>query len=299
MKKQIIIYFSLFVFLPLFIVGCSEVQESVGSPQTVGTHPAGFITKNSADFHGKYLKTINWDISSCTRCHAADYTGGTTGSSCLSCHTQTDGPKACNTCHGSFADPSMIAPPQALNDDTLTTYKGVGAHANHLFSNSSAKLVECYACHTVPATFGSAGHLDNTAGAELVWGDIANDSTNKPGGFSYNPSLGTIVPVPAYSGGTCSNTYCHGFFKNGNQTNTVSWTGGPSQAACGTCHGIKIGNPRPGGNHMASQDCGPCHGNIGKRVITGSDTTYVIDAAQASKHINGKLTVFGTEHTNW
>ncbi len=298
MKKQVVItYFIAFVLLPVFIVGCSEVQSTVTDPQTVGTHPDGFAAKTSMNFHSKYLKTVKWDMTTCTTCHAANFTGGTTGTSCLSCHTQTAGPKACNTCHGSFTDSTLIAPPQALNDDTVTTYKGVGAHSVHLFANLSAKQVQCIACHTVPATFDAAGHLDNTAGAELVWGDIADDSTNKPGGFS---ASGTpVVPVPAYAAGSCSNVYCHGYFKNGNKTNTVSWTGGSSQAACGTCHGIRVGNPRPGGNHVTMQSCGGCHSNVGKMVVTGTDTTYVIDSTQASKHINGKLSVFGNEYSNW
>jgi predicted CxxxxCH...CXXCH cytochrome family protein len=97
---------------------------------------------------------------------------------------------------------------------------------------------------------------------------------------------------------TCSNTYCHGYLNSGNLDNTVGWTG-PDAAACGTCHGDpsrptlhEKALPRiiaEGGAHIpvpVGTYCSNCHGG------TVDSTLNIINP---SKHIDGKLNLFGND----
>jgi len=248
----------------------------------IGVHKDGMLDPNSVNFHGKFIASKNWDLAECSQCHSANYSGGLVSASCLTCHTQTNGPEACNTCHGVFDDPSKIAP-------------NVGAHYAHLYENELGKQVDCNQCHTVPNSFAAAGHIDSQNGAEIVFGSLAKLKTNSPGAYSQTPTLPEFVPNPSYnsSTGTCSNVYCHGYFKNGNTTNAVSFGGGSSVVNCGSCHGNPTtGNPLPGGSHPAVQNCSFCHGDV----VSVSGSTYTI--IDMSKHINGKLNfVNGVEQT--
>ena len=82
------------------------------------------------------------------------------------------GPEACNTCHGDFVNPLLIAPPRALNGAILPSERGVGAHTKHLSGNLIGKAVECSECHTLPNGFNDPIHIDQTPGAELVFGSF-------------------------------------------------------------------------------------------------------------------------------
>ncbi len=79
------------------------------------------------------------------------------------------------------------------------------------------------------------------------------------------------------SAGHCSGVYCHGgTFTDSKAANTMPlWTGGPAQAACGTCHGL------PPSSHARS-NCVECH----SRVIDGSGN--IIDP---SRHVDGKISL--------
>jgi predicted CxxxxCH...CXXCH cytochrome family protein len=170
----------------------------------------------------------------------------------------------------------------------------VGAHDRHLFTARNAALTACNECHTVPATLSSAGHIDASPGAEVIFGVIAKKKTNQPGVVNYDPATPSISPNPVYNSatGTCANTYCHGTFKYGRQSNTVSWT--TTTLRCGSCHGDGLDNPLPsqGGMHQLpfSANCQSCHADVISNV---SGTTYTW--ANKAKHINGKLNVAGEE----
>ena len=215
------------------------------------------------------------------------------------CHTQPGGPEACNTCHGDFANPLRVAPPRATSGAILSSERGVGAHSKHLSENNIGLVVECTQCHTYPNSFSDPIHIDQTPGAEIVFGDFTKLNTNVPGGFNYSPGLGDFIPNPAFdsNAATCANTYCHGYFKNGNLNNVVSFTSQSQGSACGTCHGdATTGNPLPvtvaqGGTHPPNQNCELCHFGV---VEVSGDTYTIVDKNQ---HINGKLTIFGNEET--
>ncbi|MDH7516332.1 MAG: CxxxxCH/CxxCH domain-containing protein [Bacteroidota bacterium] len=237
-------------------------------------HPGGYAERTSERFHGLFLKRNGYPLRECAACHGADFTGGVCGTSCSgsTCHRAADGgPGACYTCHG---DPVTRAPyPNAQ-----------GAHRKHLEGSAiAAYTIACDGCHTVPTSWDSPGHLDGTnpLGAEVSLLDpLAATRTKGAAGLpSYD--------APAK---TCRNVYCHGNFTNGNDR-APAWDGGTGESACGSCHGDPVsGNPLPKAPHVSADACHVCHEGVvdtGKRII------------DASKHVNGKLNVFGGTRTDW
>ncbi|NUM70175.1 MAG: CxxxxCH/CxxCH domain-containing protein [Ignavibacteriaceae bacterium] len=288
MKNIKIIYLLLIpVFAGFILSGCADIKEDVtGTSPVVNVHSSGILQKGSPDFHGNLIKNKEWDMKQCQKCHASDYKGGLTGASCLKCHTGTKGPESCNTCHGDFRNASKIAPPQDTEGNTSNTARGVGAHANHLYDNLSGNAVACNECHTVPTAVSDPGHIDKNV--HLVFGDLAMKTSNN----------GAIVPNPTYDKTTleCSNVYCHGTFKNGNQSNKVKWTAGTDGAKCGTCHGdATSGNPLPPSPHPQVANCSTCHWmTTPGDLVTGSGAAAII--VNKTKHVNGKLNLFGQEN---
>ncbi|MFC2084582.1 CxxxxCH/CxxCH domain-containing protein [Bacteroidota bacterium] len=265
------------------IVGCN----SPNCHPAIGVHQNGILTTTSANFHGKFLKNTNWNLSDCKQCHGSDYTGKISSPSCSNsgCHSSSDGPETCNTCHGDFNNDTLIAPPQALNDSTVTTDKSVGAHTEHLNANILSVAIPCNECHQIPQQFDSQTHIDNTAGADIIFGNLAT---------SYE-----ITPLYDRNNFTCTNSYCHGNFEllkdssqytfvyasgadkiEGNNFNPVWNVVDGTQAACGTCHNI------PPTGHAASSltGCDNCHPGV------VDNNANIIDK---TKHINGVVNVFG------
>jgi predicted CxxxxCH...CXXCH cytochrome family protein len=266
------------ILLGLVLTGCADVKNNDGpAPVAPGVvvHPAGILDPASPDWHGNLARQHGWDLRLCQTCHGADYHGGTSGASCVGCHNNGGGPENCATCHGT----TNPAPPKDLAGHTDRSYPGVGAHQKHI----SAAEGLCVECHVTPVgTIFDTRHIDVTPGAEIVWGGMTSQRTNVPGTPFYTSSLPTTVPHPAYDGDRCSNTYCHGTFKNGNQANAPHWTDTtPASGACGTCHGLP-----PVGLHPTDTHCSNCHGEV-------------VDASlrfiHPEKHVNGKLNVYGDE----
>lgn len=315
-------------------------------------HKTGWLDPASTGSHGKYLKVKNWQAAECAACHGSNFTGGTSGKSCFTCHASyphsvfvaasghpgyllsqgyplaqcktchgaayTGGsvvnvscssagchvdntgaaksPEACNTCHGQFralaGDALSAAPPKSVLGDSLTTARGIGAHSKHLVSGTLGKVLKCAECHVNPATLFAPGHIDTPLPAEVAFNDtLARLITGS----------GTFVPTPIYNPTTltCTNTYCHGKWQLkksgsifeyvftdsvivGNITNDPSWTGGASEAPCGSCHGL----PPTGHLSFPLSGCANCHTGV----VNGSG--QIVNQAL---HVNGKANVFGTE----
>jgi predicted CxxxxCH...CXXCH cytochrome family protein len=122
--------------LGLVAAGCGVAHPVDGRPcgsaaacETI--HPAGIADPASPDFHGALLQASGWNFGACQKCHGSDFAGGTSGKSCLKCHS--DGPTACTVCHDQ--------PPKS------------GAHSAH------TKKYDCTACHAKPARYDDPGHL--------------------------------------------------------------------------------------------------------------------------------------------
>jgi predicted CxxxxCH...CXXCH cytochrome family protein len=168
--------------------------------------------------------------------------------------------QACDSCHGEEGNP---APPPDLQGNRSFTAPGVGAHRQHLQPSNWHRQIDCGQCHLIPVEVGSAGHLDASSGAEVIFGQLA--------------SADDARPVYNRSGWTCSGVYCHGATLKGEGSNRQPvWTEvGVGQAACGACHTLP---PRQG--HPQLQNCALCH-------------PCVVDSSQQiirpELHINGQV----------
>ncbi len=249
-------------------------------------HPDGWLVAEAPEFHATVIAADNHDLSGCEKCHGAHFSDGIFPADCSRCHVHPAGPEACNTCHGNFPG----------NPDNLAdVVPDKGAHEVHLEHFGDIENT-CASCHAIPATVGAAGHLDNTPGAEVnIQGNarfavlartITNEGQNQP------------APTFDHQTETCANTYCHGDWKLAKARSNSSWnyaadhiegnaaTPGwddPASAACGTCHAL----PPVGHNPSEISGCAGCHG------ATIDDTGNIIDE---SKHINGKVNLFGQEY---
>ncbi len=303
--KIVFVSIKFFVFA-LFISGCSKLNNDLPAPVESGSaiHSDGWAISTNTNFHGKFLRDNNWDLKSCQKCHSSDYNGGI-APGCMSsgCHEDDMGmakpPTACNTCHGNFRamenDIASWAPPKAISGDTSQSAAGVGAHQSHLLSHSISAAITCAECHTVPPLFSTTGHLDGNNIAEVRFNDsLASVITNEPTTLNYSSSLPLFTPAPVFTKSTnsCSNVYCHGYFKNGDSTFTPVWNDtSSSQSECGTCHG-NISKPTlaeralPGGTHPQVASCFACHGTV-----VDANLNFI----NPSKHINGKLNLFSDE----
>jgi predicted CxxxxCH...CXXCH cytochrome family protein len=263
--------------LALGLLGCADLKNDLPVPASPGVvvHPEGIANPSSPDWHGNVVRQSNWNLKTCQTCHGRDYGGGTAGASCITCHDNGGGPENCATCHGT----TNPAPPKDLAGNTTTNFPGVGAHQKHMTANEGL----CIECHITPVGgIFDPRHIDTTPGAEIVWGGLANLRTNLPGTPYYTSSLPTVTPRPSYDGDRCSNTYCHGAFKNGNQANAPHWTDSTTASgACGTCHGLP-----PVGQHPTSNFCAGCHVDV-----VDADLHFI----NPQKHANGKLNVYGEE----
>ncbi len=84
------------IFLTLSGCETSVDEDWEGFGAGAGIHP--FVAPYE-DNHDQYLEEELYPLSDCQVCHGADYAGGTSGVSCLTCHTDPGGPEACGTCH--------------------------------------------------------------------------------------------------------------------------------------------------------------------------------------------------------
>ena len=284
----------IFLFLATLLtiviaVSCSDLDTNIPPPPYVGVHGEGIDSINSPDWHGNLVKQYNYNLMVCQDCHGPDYSGGLINESCLDCHVLPTGPENCTTCHGSL---SSSAPPKDLDGDTTSTAPGVGAHQNHVRFNTVGLQVLCSECHNVPGGLFTPGHIDSDQPAEVIFnGPIGLTVTNEPSTSQYDPSLPLYVPDPSfdYTELTCANTYCHGYFKNGNLDNKPVWNDA-STAQCGSCHG-NGDYPLPkvqsqGGTHPANNNCYICHSEVVDKDFK------IIDP---DRHIDGKLNLFGND----
>lgn len=187
-------------------------------------HPPGIADPTSPDFHVNLLKQQNWNFALCAGCHGSDFRGGTSGVSCVQCHSA--GPTACVTCHG--------------NGPTSN------AHTAH-----AGASVTCSECHVVPTSWDSDGHILHdgvaiTTPPKVTFGARANltlDPADRAG-------------PPTFDGASCSNVYCHGAVLHdaGGTAPAPRWDD-PTPPGCSTrCHG----QPPPTAVH-ARNDCATCH----------------------------------------
>jgi hypothetical protein len=255
----------------------------------ITVHKTGITDTASANFHGLFIATINWNLTQCSQCHGDSYSGGIASPSCNNCHKNPGGPEACNTCHGNFSVPTQIVPPRDTKGNTDTKFAGVGAHSKHLSGITIGQNVPCNECHIVPKNFSDPTHINQSGNATITFGSFSNS--------------GTSTASYSFSTNKCTNTYCHGNFAfsiSKSQFPTVGYAPGSSQivgnnfqpiwnkvdgtqAACGTCHGL----PPTGHVYADLTGCWDCHQGVVDAYGKIIDKT---------KHMNGKVNVFGIEY---
>ncbi|HET7753685.1 MAG TPA: CxxxxCH/CxxCH domain-containing protein [Anaeromyxobacteraceae bacterium] len=227
----------------------------------------GHSNWNSPEFHAPAYRDFLAQAPGalqCTKCHGVTLQGQGIAVSCDACHA-TNGyghwkaSNSCTSCHGDAtrvavtgADPLVSAAPPMDTQGNLTRgTRGVGAHEAHL--NGVARPVACSECHPIPT---ATSHANGTV--SVAFGALA-----RTGGAS-----------PSWNGASCSSTYCHGATLGGGANTLPVWISGPSQATCGSCHGLP-----PPAPHTTSTSCGDCHAG------------YTATTVDRAKHVNGIVDV--------
>lgn len=235
-------------------------------------HPADWMTKGSAGFHGRAVLA---GVSACLGCHSATGPARVSTVTCASCHDALAGgdwTRSCSGCHGSA---TSDAPPRDLIGNTATTFVGVGAHQSHLQgTHGVAAPLDCTSCHPRPASALAAPHLDGRV-----------DVTGYTGG---DTSLLAAVTDPGWNRSipSCATSYCHGATLGGGTASQPVWTRvDGSQVACGSCHALPPPGHRTLRPPVTPVTCAACHPSTVK-------ADGAIDAA-GGKHVNGTVETDG------
>ncbi|GAM10204.1 extracellular matrix protein FRAS1 [Geobacter sp. OR-1] len=205
---------------------------------------------------------------------------------CLTCHAHKNGfMAACDSCHGNPPNSSVAGPKGMAKDGSNTTgFANPGAHVVHagdpLLGNQGMACSVCHNGNSTPShpsqtvQFGFVVN-NSTWNAKFIGSNSASygsySGTGLTAPFTYATSdSGTVVITNAGSRNSC-NVYCHGAWPNANGTTNPTWTGGASQAACGTCHGDRASRPPLTGSHLQHAansagnygfSCSKCHPNV-------------------------------------
>lgn len=217
----------------------------------------------------------------CGVCHGASY-----GPTSVNAATHLDGQvdlkgngEGCDACHAGPAAPQFV---DLLGRTADAGVRTVGAHDAHLKASKLRGPLTCNECHLVPSTLFAPGHVDTASPAEVF-----------PGGFTGIASGRVPMAVYDASNATCA-TYCH---RNGDGpadmtaglNQAPSWTGGPSQAVCGTCHGLPPLDGTPAHQAATMTTCDTCHaGSV--RADGGIVFTALPDGGVSSRHLDGRIT---------
>ena len=227
----------------------------------------------------------------CAACHGTGYSGATVVASTHVDGATTLSRSGCTLCHGDLtrtavaatdaaAAPGFNATAADTTGATASTAAAVGAHAKHLTGTSlRATPIACSDCHTVPGT-GDVTHATGT-GSGGARATVTFSGLAITGSITTAAYAGSATGSGGATAGSCSNTYCHGNFKNGATTATVSWLGGTAAAACGSCHGLP-----PGGTHPANANCSSCHSGYSASVVN------------TATHMNGSVDVINMTCTS-
>jgi len=253
-----------------WLLDCRAAYEA----DATSVHTAGVLDPSQPDFHGTILLESGFkEFAVCQTCHGADFSGGSSQKSCLSCHKggggvaagvmNPDGTPACGACHGSTP--------------------GSGKHKIHVEGGLLAKQFACTTCHpdhksAADHAFASDGSLRTDAAQVALTGLAA-----------LTPANGTRVGPPAWDATqrTCSNVYCHGATAADTAavTHTPNWDAAarPATQACTFCHGLPP-------NGAGGTTCSNCHRSVVdaqfKLVSTALHMNGAVDFADANTPCN-------------
>jgi hypothetical protein len=60
-------------------------------------HPKEWMVMTNPMFHGRFLEENNWNLQNCQKCHGEEYSGGSSGKSCFTCHSNFPHPTGWST----------------------------------------------------------------------------------------------------------------------------------------------------------------------------------------------------------
>ncbi|MBL0225178.1 MAG: CxxxxCH/CxxCH domain-containing protein [Geobacteraceae bacterium] len=187
--------------------------------------------------------------------------------------------ETCAKCHGSqttvTASGAFYTTAYPVKVSVRTDSK-VGAHVSHLNSTyAMSGNAACSDCHGTVA-LNTPGHMNGTTSFD--WSALATKN-------------GTLSPT--FTGGVCSNTYCHGAAQTGGTNKSPVWNSTTylpatlTPAACGTCHGFPPATTPHNGiatpTGFPTTGCN-CHPNVNP--IGNSYANIFIDK---TKHVNGTI----------
>jgi predicted CxxxxCH...CXXCH cytochrome family protein len=233
--------------------------------------------------HGNPPSSHPQDQLACETCHGAGYEAGK-----VNVETHVNGvvdfrggdASRCDSCHSGPRSPEFVDL-QGRTADAGSSVRTVGAHDAHLKASRMRGPMTCNECHLVPSTLFAPGHIDSSLPAEVF-----------PMGFTGISANQAVMPVYDATNATCT-TYCHsgaGDVDMAPGLNRMpSWTGGPSQATCGTCHGLPPQDNSQWHALAATTPCATCHGGS-IDADGGLIFTSLPDGGVSSKHVDGRVT---------
>jgi len=216
-----------FVILCLGLAGCGKLKDDLPALSTSESqvHETGWNDQSSTNFHGAVLKTSNYNYTTCVKCHAKSFGGGTSGVGCYSCHTsfphQTGwSDTASSHFHGKFLLLGL-GPLTGCAKCHGTAYDG------------GTSGVSCYSCHASYPH--KTGWLDPS-----VSGSHGKYLKSK----SWHTSECVSCHGASFTGGTsgkgcftCHATYPHTVFAAASGHSGYLYTQGYPLTQCKTCHG--------------------------------------------------------------
>ncbi len=266
---------------------CTNVGCHTPNPNdTAAKHPSPTWTKVDQDeakcgnCHGLPPSTHADDR--CELCHDPGYAdGGVNLALHLNGVVDLRGNAQCDACHAGPQSPQF----RDLHGNTDPKVRTVGAHQAHLFASKYRGPMGCEACHLVPATVTSPGHIDSPPPADVFVSKPAD------GGLAW---VGGAQPAYASATATCTNVACHGAGLLAQDsaswlTRAPVWNGPSSQVSCGTCHSLPPIDARPEHDGGTVLGCTACHGrsiDAAGRLVFHTDDAGV----RTTEHLDGLVT---------
>ncbi len=225
-------------------------------------HPAQYADPASENFHGTYLKNLDYDLQECQSCHGADFAGGDVGVACSSCHAAYPHPAGFITptspeFHGMFIKGQQgwrLEPCQTCHGNDYAG--GISEVSCRTCHTSIAGPEACNTCHgsevnyappkdlegdTTTAALGVGAHQIHVAETDKTnpYADcsachIPVRSYADPHHIDDTPFAevvfdtlatghGTLNPIWDRNTATCTSVYCHGNFEFKKSESANSW----------------------------------------------------------------------------
>ncbi len=216
-------------------ISCNKCHENY-------PHPEQWTVSSSEDFHGKFLRSKEFDLSICQLCHGDNFSGGSSNVSCYKCHTQY--PHVPTWLGGTPESHGAVLKAAEYDFSTCES-----CHGSDLLGGSSG--VSCKKCHTTfPHETGWVSDSPQSHAAILKSMDYNLESctlchgTDYAGGSSEVSCYKCHASFPHKTGWVGEGEATHGLFLNNL---------GYDFTSCRPCHGEDL----KGGSTEIS--CSKCH----------------------------------------